>query len=124
MLIRIQRKFDKEITVVDIQMKDLNEQIKIFELEKARLCQQMNSIKEATKSDANSFEERLKVVLIQSEKNKEEMYKQKEQKLSKENYKEQVARKKSVADPYAMRLLNKQNVFSTGKYKWHESLWK
>ena len=76
MLIRIQRKFDKEITVVDIQMKDLNEQIKIFELEKARLCQQMNSIKEATKSDANSFEERLKVVLIQSEKNKEEMYKQ------------------------------------------------
>lgn len=58
---------------MDFKIAEFKEQLEVLNVEQARLESHLAALKEATKGDALAFEEKLKEVIMQSEKNKQEM---------------------------------------------------
>lgn len=58
---------------MDLKIAEFKEQLEILNVEQARLHGHLSALKESTKSDAIAFEEKLKEVITQSEKNKQDM---------------------------------------------------
>ena len=66
----IERKFDKEMTGMHNKIAEHKEQLEIHDVEKQRLCNHLNALKEAAKVDAGQFEDKLREIVVQSEKGK------------------------------------------------------
>lgn len=108
--IRIQDKFHKEMAGSCQKLKDLKEQMDVCLIEKTRLQSQIATIKEHTKKDAKAFEEKLKHVLIQIEKNKEELTRAKESKSNQEYLREQNEENNSGLEMLGQKSQNKVQV--------------